>query len=100
MVTGQHAGCENAAHTSMVAAGVTWCRIGQTLVVKQHCNTILKKYEYLAQCLSTFHHMSEMNDAMTVGDCVPLHAASVTAIGSELANVHAICSHKLQPLDV
>ena len=37
-----------------------------------------------------------MNDAMTVGDCVPLHAASVTTIGSELANVRAICSHKLQ----
>ena len=42
---------------------------------------------------------TEMNDAMTFGDCVPLHAASVTALGSELANVHAICSHKLQ-LDV
>ena len=42
---------------------------------------------------------TEMNDAMTVGDCVPLHAASVTALGRELANVHAIFSHKLQ-LDV
>ena len=40
-----------------------------------------------------------MNNPMTLGHCVPLQAAPVSALGSNVANVHAICSHMVQ-LDV